>query len=50
MKAPSTAMTTTATSSAISQLQQTVSRVIRGKDEAINLALVALLARGHLLI
>jgi MoxR-like ATPase len=50
MKAPNIAMTTTATSSLISQLQGAVARVIRGKDEAIQLALVALLARGHLLI
>ena len=50
MKAPGIAMTTTATSAMISQLQGAVARVIRGKDEAIQLALVALLARGHLLI
>jgi MoxR-like ATPase len=48
MKAPNIA--TTATSSSISQLQRAVASVIRGKDEAIDLALVALLARGHLLI
>src|SRR5215471_5265329 len=41
---------TTATSSPISQLQSAIARVIRGKDEAIQLALIALLARGHLLI
>ena len=50
MKAPGSAMTTTATSSLILQLQRAIARVIRGKDEAIDLALVALLARGHLLI
>jgi MoxR-like ATPase len=50
MKAPNIAMTTMAASSQISQLQRAVARVIRGKDEAIDLALVALLARGHLLI
>jgi len=50
MKAPNIAMTTMAASSPISQLQRAVARVIRGKDEAIDLALVALLARGHLLI
>src|SRR6201997_2211516 len=50
MKAPGIAMTTTATSSLTSQLQRAVARVIRGKDQAIELALVALLARGHLLI
>src|SRR6202521_5880863 len=41
---------TTAPSAQIAQLQQAISRVIRGKDEAIQLTLVALLGRGHLLI
>jgi len=41
---------TTTTASQISQLQRAIAGVIRGKDEAIELALVALLARGHLLI
>src|SRR5437879_8634046 len=50
MNAPNIAMTTAATSSLVAQLQGAVARVIRGKDEAIELALVALLARGHLLI
>src|SRR6202049_622547 len=50
MKAPDTTMSTAATSSTISQLQRAIARVIRGKDDAIELALVALLARGHLLI
>jgi MoxR-like ATPase len=50
MKAPNIAITTAATSSLIAQLQGAVACVIRGKDEAIELALVALLARGHLLI
>ncbi|HZP31762.1 MAG TPA: MoxR family ATPase [Candidatus Acidoferrales bacterium] len=50
MKAPGTSITATATSSPISQLQRAVARVIRGKDDAIDLALVALLGRGHLLI
>jgi MoxR-like ATPase len=50
MKAPNTTSTATATSSLIAQLQRAVAGVIRGKDEAIELALVALLARGHLLI
>ena len=50
MNAPNIAMTTVATSSPISQLQRAVASAIRGKDEAIDLALVALLARGHLLI
>ena len=31
-------------------LRQSVSSVIRGKDEIIELALIGLLARGHLLI
>ncbi len=34
----------------LAQLQATIGDVIRGKDEAIRLAIVALLARGHLLI
>jgi MoxR-like ATPase len=34
----------------LARLQQSVQTVIRGKDEAIQLALVTLLARGHLLI
>jgi MoxR-like ATPase len=34
----------------IGHLQEAVARVIRGKDEVIELALIALLARGHLLI
>jgi MoxR-like ATPase len=41
---------TTATTSQISQLQNSIARVIRGKDEVIRLSIVALLARGHLLI
>jgi MoxR-like ATPase len=40
----------TATANQISQLQASIGRVIRGKDEVIQLALVALLAKGHLLI
>jgi MoxR-like ATPase len=50
MKTPAAQMTTTATASLISQLQCAIGGAIRGKDEAIQLALVALLARGHLLI
>jgi len=34
----------------LSELRTAIARVVRGKDEAIELALVALLARGHLLI
>jgi MoxR-like ATPase len=41
---------TTRTAASIEQLQQSIARVIRGKDEAIRLALITLLARGHLLI
>jgi MoxR-like ATPase len=40
----------TATGALIEQLEQSIARVIRGKDEAIRHALIALLARGHLLI
>jgi len=42
-------MTTTG-SAQIGQLQRAIATVIRGKDEAIQFALIALLARGHLLI
>jgi MoxR-like ATPase len=41
---------TTATTAPIAQLQAAIARVVRGKDDAIHLALIALLARGHLLI
>ena len=34
----------------LARLERSIQSVIRGKDEAIQLALVALLARGHLLI
>ncbi len=40
----------TASSSQIAQLQQTIARVIKGKEDAIRLALITLLAKGHLLI
>lgn len=40
----------TATSQVVSQLQRAIARIIFGKEEAIQLALVTLLARGHLLI
>src|SRR5829696_4325583 len=39
-----------ASASALRQLEANVAKVIRGKPEAIRLALTALLARGHLLI
>ena len=40
----------TTTNPQIGQLQQTIARVIKGKEEVIQLALITLLARGHLLI
>jgi len=39
-----------ATSQVVSQLQRSIARAIYGKDDVIQLALVTLLARGHLLI
>jgi len=44
-------MTQTVTTTAqVARLHGAISRVIKGKDEAIQLALVALVARGHVLI
>src|SRR5881398_2358700 len=40
----------TATSQVVSQLQRSIARAIFGKEDAIQLALITLLARGHLLI
>ena len=40
----------TATSQIVSELRRTIARAIYGKEEAIQLALITLLARGHLLI
>jgi MoxR-like ATPase len=40
----------TATSSVVSQLQRSIARTIFGKEDVIQLALITLLARGHLLI
>src|SRR5437764_13146651 len=40
----------TATAQVVSQLQRSIARAIFGKEDAIQLALVTLLARGHLLI
>jgi MoxR-like ATPase len=40
----------TATSNVVSQLQRSIARAIYGKEEVIQLALITLLARGHLLI
>jgi MoxR-like ATPase len=41
---------TTAVQNQLSELRTAVGRAIRGKDDVIELAIVALLARGHLLI
>jgi len=41
---------TTITANHIVQLQRAIGTVIKGKDEAIQQAIIALLARGHLLI
>jgi MoxR-like ATPase len=40
----------TATSQIVTQLHRAIARIILGKEEAIQLALITLLARGHLLI
>ncbi len=40
----------TATSQIVAQLQRSIARAIYGKETAIQLALITLLARGHLLI
>lgn len=42
--------TATSASAQLAQLQSAIGRVIKGKEEVIQLALIALLARGHLLI
>ena len=42
--------TTSSASARLADLQRAIARVVKGKDEAIQLALIALLARGHLLI
>ena len=41
---------TTATTQIVSQLQRSIARAIYGKEDAIQLALITLLSRGHLLI
>ncbi len=41
---------TTAIASQIAQLQRSVASVVKGKEEAIHLSLITLVARGHLLI
>src|ERR1700752_3856175 len=40
----------TATTHVVTQLQRSIARPIYGTEEAIQLALISLLARGHLLI
>ena len=42
--------TTTAHSARLADLERSISRVVKGKQEVIRLALTSLLARGHLLI
>jgi MoxR-like ATPase len=42
--------TVTAASTKLAELLRTISRVVKGKDDVIQLALTTLLARGHLLI
>lgn len=43
-------MATTITSQTVTQLQRSIARAIFGKEDVIQLALITLLARGHLLI
>ena len=40
----------TVTSQVVTQLQRSIARAIFGKEDVIQLALITLLARGHLLI
>src|SRR5205814_1465898 len=47
---PQTAVGTAALAKRAAALESALKRVIRGKDEVVRLALVAILARGHLLI
>ena len=42
--------TVSASSARLADLQRSIARVVKGKDDVIQLALTALLARGHLLI
>jgi MoxR-like ATPase len=42
--------TTSTAASGISSLQRSIARVVKGKEEAIRMALMTLLARGHLLV
>ncbi len=43
-------VTTIASSARLADLQRSIARVVKGKEDVIQLALTALLARGHLLI
>ena len=45
-----TSTETRAASSRLGELRRSIARVVKGKDDVIELALTALLARGHLLI
>jgi len=45
-----TNVTTASASSRLAELQRSIARVVKGKEEVIQLALTTLLARGHLLI
>ena len=45
-----TANVTTAASARLADLQRSIGRVVKGKEDVIQLALTTLLARGHLLI
>src|SRR5271165_2890974 len=49
-KEPGFSTMLTATSQVVSQLHRAIARIILGKEEVIQLALITLLARGHLLI
>ena len=42
--------TLTASSTRVSELQRSIARVVKGKEEVIQMALMTLLARGHLLV
>ncbi|MFO0632426.1 MAG: AAA family ATPase [Nannocystaceae bacterium] len=50
LPAPRPAPTATAAHATIAQVRAAVAEVIRGKDEIVELALVALVGRGHVLI
>ena len=44
------ALETPSTAAPIRRLEENIARVVRGKPEAIRLAVLAVLARGHVLI